>query len=381
MAVRKWSADELDYLLDHFTTPLESLVKTWSSIFDNHRTYQDILKRRKKLLLEYPEIFAEKQLTRDPNKPQILQNQVTGTEYTFKYSGPTVAPHLKVKNANANEAGIILLTDFHIGELDLNSAQTYDAKRSDIKKLFDNLSYLIFNHIMVKDLYLAFLGDMIEGQYNYQSQIADSDPISWQTKMMVDILFNSVVPLVDNLNSKGINVHFRFIPGNHGRTGPFRNLQRDNHELTGYWWIKDLLLNRYPKLDIRIADQSTGTTHIKEVIAGKTILFEHGHAIRTYMNIPFYGMLQRILKLSHKFKDHIDAYCIGHLHTCGDWFINDSHIMVSGTLKRFSDLEDVIGSSPEHKFQFFTIDEGRWGIKAAVDLRDRKGGKKSAIHK
>ena len=95
-------------------------------------------------------------------------------------------------------------------------------------------------------------------------------------------------------------------------------------------------------------------------LAGLTIAFEHGDAVKMYMQIPHYAMSRRSLNLTHLHNRMVKAYAIGHIHVRNTgWDYNGVEIMSCGTLQDDSNLGWDMGLLPSLQFLFFGISKGR----------------------
>lgn len=118
------------------------------------------------------------------------------------------------------------------------------------------------------------------------------------------------------------------ICGNHGRAG------KTAHERANW----DLVAYRY--MDLGNRDDRIKIWHSKDEMFMRTVelhghgyLLYHGHEILQYQTVPWYGILQRVLRWNNSQRlGNWKVVLMGHFHTVGYWLINETHIMLTGTL-------------------------------------------------
>lgn len=304
-------------------------------------------------------------LKKEQSKEDVLdRGENKPIEITFKYKGPEVRKG-SLKDASVDNVGMFLLSDLHIGTLLPNFDDTYAWRKERLTNVVNNLLHVIRYHYPVKTLYLALLGDIIQGQENYRQQVTESDHESKQVIAAVKMVAEAVIALIDGCYSMGTEVKVVEVAGNHGKTSPLRSRTRDNHEMTIYAWLNDILLGRYPKLEIE-----SDINFVYKEIEGLNMLFEHGDATRMYGQLPYYGIGRRADKmrgtLGKKTGKFIDVYNIGHFHSFNQLTVNGITVFMTGTLHEDSDFSYTLGLTPDTKFWFYTVHNGQIGAQFGI---------------
>lgn len=116
------------------------------------------------------------------------------------------------------------------------------------------------------------------------------------------------------------------VPGNHGRAGKFAH-EAANWDVVAYRYLK----SKVEKDGINVCFNTVGDLFIRKVqIRGHNYLLYHGHDIKSFGNIPWYGMLLRLSRWSTTNLAPFDVACMGHFHCSGHWQINKLQMLTTG---------------------------------------------------
>lgn len=279
----------------------------------------------------------------------------------FIYKGPQVKISAVKKDRPADNCGLFLLSDLHIGTLLENYETTYQKREKELKNVVDNLLHVIRLHYPVKTLYICLMGDMMQGQNNYPHQVSESDSQWKQVKQSVKIVINEIIRLIDNCYKEGIKINVVEVCGSHGKTSQFRSRNRDSEEMIVYSWINSVLEGRYQDIQI-----DCDINYVLKNIEGLDMLFEHGDSIKMYQNLPYYGIGRRIDRMRGRTGVMIKVYNMGHFHSLNHLRVNDADVFMTGTLHTDSDLSYTLGLLPDERFWFYTCHKGRIGAQFEI---------------
>lgn len=177
-------------------------------------------------------------------------------------------------------------------------------------------------------LELFLLGDVNDGTMIYATQEhhqAQSD-VRAQAKECAQLLAR----LTERLETDWGRVTWHAVPGNHGRTSKFAN-EAANWDVQTYDNLKLMLEAKGSKsrVDAYEGDR-TESVFLKRVrIYGHGYLLHHGHTVRMYQTIPWYGLLQRALRWYSV--ETFRVFCCGHFHGSGLEPFNRFELMRTGS--------------------------------------------------
>jgi len=256
------------------------------------------------------------------------------------------------------EECVLLVGDIHIGRT--TKSYNSDIFRSRIRNLRDNLflvKQIINRSYRLPTLNIFFLGDIVDGEDIYPSQPYKQDlDADEQLDLAVNEFSNFILSMLpDGGRGKFKRVRIWTVEGNHGRTGR-RKSEKTNFDRIFYKRLADRF-DRNKRVEVNI---STDWYNYAEILGHGYLLF-HGDAIYTYMNIPFYGIVQRSMRLRvGGLENDFDIVCLGHFHNLGMLYWNDLRILMNGTFLTDDDFSQKrLGLKTANKFWFFGVSEER----------------------
>lgn len=226
------------------------------------------------------------------------------------------------------ESAILLMTDVHYGK----KTVTYDPGvfKRRMYALTDKMARireLLTGQYTIDKLYVLNHGDLNDGTDIFAGQDKE------QAEPNVEAQASDVATFLDLWLRQQADVwgrvEYHAVAGNHGRAGKSASKAAN--------W--DIVANRY--LTLRVGNVvpcffPTGFENVflhKVVIRGHTYLMFHGHTIKMYQTIPWYGIMQRALRWSTtRALAPFDVLTLGHFHTVGSQEINNVSAMMSGTM-------------------------------------------------
>ena len=203
-------------------------------------------------------------------------------------------------------------------------------------------------------LTIAVLGDVNDGSGIFPTQIhhqAITNPAE-QAELASDML----TEFVTRLKKKIKRVRVFCVPGNHGRVGKFAH-EAANWDLITYAFLKTKLA----PLGVEVKYPSGDNIWIaKFSIYKHSYLMYHGHGIRMYQSIPWYGISQRMLRWNATSLAPFAAMLSGHFHVCGDMSFNRLRSFLSGTpVLRDQWALTELGLESESEWWLLGVDEKR----------------------
>ncbi len=224
-----------------------------------------------------------------------------------------------------NLVGLLLVGDVHVGKW----TPHFNIKvvGEQLKKVGKEVTQLAKEHHL-KEVTVALLGDIVEGEQIYPAQEHFLDTVNptllrkvfpylaslqeqasahvlLQTFIAAQFLWHELIkPLTEH-----VKVSIAGVVGNHGAI-------RRSHPLSNYdawcYLILDLLIKAEGG-KVRMLTESQAYQVI--TLNGWRFLLAHGSDIKTWHGIPFYGIQKRTLYLmASKVLGEVHAVCLGHFH-------------------------------------------------------------------
>lgn len=228
------------------------------------------------------------------------------------------------------EEFILLLSDLQVGV----KSDTYNFKVFErrIRTMTINLLKVASLHRRahpVKKLNVFLMGDIIHNENIFR--FLDLEELEGVVREQI---FNYAIPelirFFQTMLKNFSRVEVWCIHGNHGNLGkPFS--QSTNFDDFIYEFLKAHFRNNK-----RITFHLTRKFYNIANIMGWKFLIIHGDGIRTYLNIPWYGITNKMMRWQNSIGD-FDYLCLGHFHHFSAFHWNNKTIFINGTF--FSDDE------------------------------------------
>lgn len=255
------------------------------------------------------------------------------------------------------EECVLLISDVHVGRV--TKSYNVDVFRARLRNLRDNflaVKRIINRSYKLPVLNIFLLGDIIDGENVYPSQPYKQD---LDADDAMDIAVNEFSMFISSLFGDGRGrfkkIRIWTAEGNHGRVGR-RNSEKTNYDRIFYKRLADRF-DSSKKVDVNI---STNWYNHAEIMGHGYLLF-HGDAIYCYMNIPFYGIVQRSMRLKvGGLDEYFNVVCMGHFHNVGMLYWNDIRILMNGTFLTDDDFSQKrLGLKTATKFWCFGVSDER----------------------
>lgn len=248
--------------------------------------------------------------------------QIIGKEEPIKIKVPVydTVDIEEISRPKSKEDIILLISDFHVGA----KTVSYDIREVPIRinNLIENcldVLSLISNGVEIENIYLFFLGDIVNGEGVYPTQWYHSSATVTEQLREAVSGFSILVRILSEYCKKLVICGVR---GNHGRTGRF-NAEESNYDIF-FYDLLHLACKDYAEFHI------TKDFYMFEEVRGYKYLLTHGDQIKMYQSIPHYGLVQSGMRWYGSLGP-FDVMCVGHFHTIYTGCWNQFQYIMNGT--------------------------------------------------
>ena len=251
-----------------------------------------------------------------------------------------------------SESAVLVLSDLHAGKR--TESFNLDVLNKRLSAIFQNTSKLlniIGKAYNIEELRVFFLGDFVDGDSIYPSQQSHLDERANYPLEQAGVLADMLVPgLIDVQSQLDVPVIVDAVRGNHGRAGRFTH-ESNNWDVAVYDYIQRELRHN-GDFEVYVSDKFA---HITE-IQGHGALLYHGAGIRSYAQLPLYGITQRILKWKQGMDNGFSIATFGHFHSFLDYHYFGTDIFLTGTAVSDDDFSlEYIGCDGVNKAWLFGV--------------------------
>lgn len=259
----------------------------------------------------------------------------------------------KVQDEKQKETAVLVMSDLHYGKK--TESFNPDSFKERLFALGERLGHIksCLAGFEFDRLVVFLLGDVNDGTLIYASQPhhqAETN-VEEQAEQLTDLLTEWF------LNQKKIwgKVDIECIPGNHGSSG--RNTHENaNWDMVAYKYLRHKLHN---EIAVRMNRKENAFIRKVEIRSHQYLLY-HGHDIKSYSSIPWYGIMMRIARWNTTKLAPMDVVIMGHFHSSGTWKFNQIEVMLSGTLITDDDWAlQTLGYESANKWWLFGVSDKR----------------------
>lgn len=304
----------------------------------------------------------EKRVRDDVGRTKILADLLS--ESVARVDAEKIKPYRPTSKPKRDpETMVVLVSDLHPGLL--TPSYNLDVFHRRMELFIEKvvlIKDIISQTIPLERVVLVGLGDLVSGQGIFPGQ-----PWKSQVHVLEQIYHHAspeVLRLLLTLCEHFPQVEAHFVPGNHGRTG------KDN-PLEANW---DNVLAQDIERRFEFVDQVDVKIEwdwYKFVdVYDWRFLAVHGNQVRSWLGIPFYGLVTKGMKWQGSIPDGPWHYLLhGHFHVPFSMPWNNFEIISNGTLVSGDDFalrelgmasapaQQVFGVHPEHKVTWrYTLD-------------------------
>lgn len=257
------------------------------------------------------------------------------------------------QNDKQQETAVLVMTDLHYGKKTSSfNPEVFEKRLKEVGERIGRIKDRLTGYKFDK-LVTFLLGDVNDGTAIYATQPhhqAETN-VEEQAEQLTDLLSDWF------LRQKEIwgNVEIECIPGNHGRSGITH--EEANWDIVAYKYLRHKLNSE----DIAVHMNRKKNAFIRKVeIRKHNYLLYHGHDIKSFSNIPWYGIMLRIARWNTTKLAPFDAVLMGHFHSFGSWKFNQIEIMLSGTMVTDDDWAlQTLGYESANRWWLFGVSDSR----------------------
>lgn len=310
-----------------FRKVIQGFHKVWESVKHEYLIESDdeMLERLAQIEEKEDELYKKKvrtsdklreyrQLLRDDARIDNLLDCVRlGSEKipSHTYNGIT-------KLELGSNSAILDISDWHIGKMFKNYINEYNLEIA--KERIDRLATETVKYCKtmgVGELYVANLGDMIEGNLRVTARVTQEEDVIEQVKKAYQL----IKYLIEIFIKHGFNIHYLSTLDNHARVTPN---WRDHIQKENFGKLIDFFLieNMSDKIDFmsNLVDDNIGTLELD----GKLHVFVHGH-------LKVHSLSSVLKNLTTVLGRRPDYIHVGHWHKEGSTSEGFSKIYTNGT--------------------------------------------------
>lgn len=253
------------------------------------------------------------------------------------------------------ESAILVMSDLHFGkETATYNPHVFTERLSELGQSLKRIHALLRGY-QIDELVIAMLGDANDGTGIYPTQ-EHHQGIS-NAEQQADQLSRLLSKFLLGQQRVWGKVRVECVPGNHGRAGKHAH-EAANWDIVTYRYLQKSLEDK--GIPVRMNGDRADPFIRKIKVRGHSYVLYHGHDIRTFSNIPWYGMMLRLSRwLSTKISP-FDVALMGHFHTAGTWDINRVRLFLSGTMVSDDDWAlRTLGWESANKWWLFGVSDTR----------------------
>jgi len=266
----------------------------------------------------------ERKIRLGVGRTQVLADLLM--DYVDRFPSNAIRPHaVKSRSGRHAETMVVLRSDLHPGLVTPTyNISKFRQRMAQLTERVIRIRDIISETIPIERLIIFDLGDLVTGQGIFANQ-------SWSTeKHVLEQIYGLAAPEIIAQDLTWLE-HFPevaeySVPGNHGRTG------REYPEAVN--WdnvVAQEIKSRMEKIKHFTMEPEWNWWRIVEVYGWKFLLV-HGHQIRSWLNIPFYGLTQKGMRWQGSIPEGWNYLVHGHFHVPFNFPWNNFEIIGNGSL-------------------------------------------------
>lgn len=250
------------------------------------------------------------------------------------------------------EAAILCMTDLHYGKK--TDSFNQDIFEQEILRLTETMQSRReeFAGRNITELVCCILGDINDGSEIYPTQ--PHHQVETNVEVQAEEITEILTPFFQKMKEVWGNVRIETVPGNHGRSGRFAH-DFASWDTVTYKYLRGKLASD----DIKVGINKGGTNPFlrKVNVLGHNYLMYHGHDIKMFQGIPWYGIWNRVAKwATTSTLSPFEVIMMGHFHSFADNTLNKIRILTNGTMITDDDWAlQVLGRESDNKWHLFGV--------------------------
>lgn len=262
------------------------------------------------------------------------------------------------------ETAVLVMTDIHYGKKTKNFSP--DLVKRRLAAVGRRMGEIRAEHPAAESLTVALLGDVNDGTDIYKTQPHH------QAITNVEEQADDIAGILANWCKEQAEIWGRLdiyaVPGNHGRAGQAAH-EAASWDMVAYRYLSHRLQINRTSAELRT--NAKGNVMLFPVTVRRhKLLLHHGHAIKSWSGIPWYGISTRLQRWSTTGLAPFQALLLGHFHTFGYWSVNRVAVLASGTMITGDDwaLQDLGWESANRWWLFGASERELFAWQYGLDL-------------
>lgn len=281
---------------------------SWDRVGERYGEKGDTLRKR---------VERARKRARKRERPPPVVNTRSGVR-------PWPKPSAGAKRGTQHETAVLCVADCHYGKV--TASYNADVFADRMRMLGGSMAQIreLLAMYVIDELVVLMSGDEVDGDGIYPGQAHYQDPsnVDAQVTEWTEIMAAWLANLVPDWGTLRIEC----VAGNHGRAGKAAHIAA-NWDLTAYRELGYLLGDN---AEVRWSHEEPFIRRVD--LRGHTGVLYHGHGIRMYQQIPWYGIAQRVMRWSTtQALGGFDVAYMGHFHQSGLQYVNRIPVLLSGT--------------------------------------------------
>jgi len=316
---------------------------------------KEIEKRKGQMIIKEKDLLINKLLDERAKNGiilDILRTTVSQADFTPQKLYPK-----NIRKGHEEEM-ILHLTDVHIG------CYSEEVLKEKIDKLFSAVTQITQIHrsaYSIRKLNIFMTGDIVDGDGIFPGQ-------SYEQKFyLMQQIFTFGAPHMANLLNR-LSEHFEEVEihcvrGNHGRKDKFTDPQINFDNV--FYEVLRMATGK----NARIKWNITWDWYNYATIQKTTFMLIHGNQIKTWLNLPFYGLKEKAMRWKGSMPQDFRYVFMGHYHTNLYFEWNNFEAYTAGTWKdRDAFAEEVLGMKSSTTQKIYGIHDGRLTFNYPINL-------------
>lgn len=293
---------------------------------DNDTYLEEIRAEKQEIKKEKQKLFDERtQISKLLREQARCENDLEYLEKLIKEKTFNCLPSHIAPSINSDNDLFICVSDFHLGSSNDNYFGKYD---SDIaaQRLSEYLEKIIEIQKLhsSENAYVGFLGDLINGEIHFTTQLENRENLTIQVQKCAELLSSFIYELSKNFK----NVFINGVAGNHSRTSYKDQVLRGNRLDNLIPWYMKAALQHIQNITF-VDNENYDDTIGKITIRDNKYLLVHGD----WDSFNQAGVSKLVMMIGYK----PTAIFYGHMHKCSYDDIYGVKIIRSGSFSGTGD--------------------------------------------
>lgn len=303
----------------------ESFRKMWEEVKSEYVDEESLINRISEIELREDELYKQQVKTRDQfrEKRKTLRDEarienLMDTIWQVASDMPEFNLGIDKKKFGTDKA-VLRISDWHLGKNIDSFWNKYNktiAKERVDKLIFETIKYC--EKFDIGTLYVATLGDMIDGAIHGNARVANEEDFIQQIMTASELISY----MLEALYEYGLEVKYLSVLDNHSRANKDykEHIEKENFGNIIQWYIEARMKDKIEFIDNMI-DENVGYVEID----GKSHFFVHGHLKAHSTNTV-------IQNLALSLRTTVDYVHMGHFHSSQTKDFQFAKVYINGSL-------------------------------------------------